>query len=318
MSSPSLLGLPLGVRGQFSGHETFPLRQLWLPKIADFINKARKNNRNADFTSVSGIDSAMRELGLGKNMVASARFWARASGVITEQDELTPFGILLFGDDKNLARDPYCTNSASIWLVHWNLARKMGAFTPIWYLFNCVNQPTLDRQSFVVGMKDLCRKCGWKVSDLTLRRAQECTLRAYLPGLSAKGYTEDFVEPLLSELGLLELTASRDVFLIHRGPHHTLPDEVFIYALMQFWLDLDSQASSLDFSRIALDYGSPGRVFKLDGDSVARRLQRLEEITNGNLEWTEQAGLRQVVRRGSALNAPHKFARKVLLKCYDL
>ena len=207
--------------GQFSGHETFPVRQLWLPKIANFIRNERKNGRVPDFTSDYGLDHAILTLGMGKNMVSSARFWARSSGVIDSGDNLTTFGKLLFGDDNNPACDPYCTNSASVWLVHWHLAHRIGVFTPIWYLFNCVNQPMLDRQSYVDGMRELCRIKGWKVSDLTIKRAQECTLRMYLPRLSAKGHTEDFIEPLLSELGLLETTASRDVFLIRRGPHHT-------------------------------------------------------------------------------------------------
>lgn len=302
--------------GQFSGHETFPLRQLWLPKIAHAVDSARILGFSPDFTSESGIEHAILSLGIGKNMVSSARFWARASGIITESDELTEIGKLIFGEGYKSGKDPYCANPATVWLVHWNLASTPDHFTPIWFLFNQVNQPTLDRQTFVDGMKELCRINGWNVSDNTLRRAQECTLRAYLPRLSAKGYVEDFVEPLLAELNLLETTASRDVFMIRRGAHKTLPHEIFVYALMNFWISKFPQSSSLDFSRIAHDYGSPGRVFKLDNDSIAERLQKIVDITNGCLEWTEQAGLRQVIRRKKAHSNPEEFAFDMLVKAY--
>lgn len=301
--------------GQFSGHETFPLRQLWLSKIADYVQR-HGHGRKPDFTSDEGIENAIIELGVGKNMVSSARFWARACQVIDESDSLTEIGQIIFGSDLTTGGDPYCTRSATVWLMHWNLASVPTRFTPIWYLFNHVNQPSLDRQSFVDGMKELCRVNGWKVSDNTLKRAQECVLRAYLPRLSAKGSTEDFVEPLLSELGLLETTASRDVFLLHRGAHKTLPDEIFVYALMDYWERLKTTSSTLDFYRIAHDFGSPGRVFKLDNENVAQRLQRLGTVTNGFLEWTEQAGLKQVTRRRAALNNPHVYAIEMLKRAY--
>ncbi len=317
MVSANSLKLPPTVCGQFSGHETFPLRQLWLSKITRSINNAKASGVPIAFTTDVGIEHAILELGIGKNMVSSARFWTRACCVIDEADRLTDIGKLIFGDANKAGADPYCVNVASIWLMHWNLASVPERFTPIWFLFNHVNQPSLDRQSFVDGMRELCRINEWKVSDNTLRRAQECTLRAYLPRLSSKGNTEDFVEPLLAELGLLETTASRDVFLINRGAHRSLPDEIFIYALMDYWVRLGNQTSSLDFARIAHDFGSPGRVFKLDNENISKRLQRLGEITKGNLEWTEQAGLRQVIRRKKAHQDPFRFAMDMLKKAYQ-
>ena len=151
--------------GQFSGHETFPLRQLWLPKIAQAVDSARTLGFSPDFTSERGIERAILSLGIGKNMVSSARFWAKACGVITEGDELTEIGKLIFGQGYQSGKDPYCANPSTVWLVHWNLASTPEHFTPIWFLFNQVNQPTLDRQTFVDGMKELCRINGWKVSN---------------------------------------------------------------------------------------------------------------------------------------------------------
>ena len=119
------------------------------------------------------------------------------------------------------------------------------------------------------------------------------------------------MEPFLSGLGLLAAT-SRDAFRICRGMHPSLPDGVFAFSLLEYWESLSRTDSSLDFGRIAYGSGSPGRVFKLDPESLRQRLGRLEELTQGALLWTEQAGLRQVVRRGDALSNPQACKLRLL------
>ena len=70
------------------------------------------------------------------------------------------------------------------------------------------------------------------------------------------------------------------------------------------------------FDRVAHDYGSPGRVFKLDEGAVADRLMALEALTDGDIQWTEQAGIRQVTRKGRALTDIDDTMTKVLRAGY--
>ena len=72
-------------RYAFSGHESFPCKTLWLKKGYDFVVQG-KNFNNPD---------AVIDLGVGKNMVASIRYWLRVFG-ICEGDEPTPLGDNLF------------------------------------------------------------------------------------------------------------------------------------------------------------------------------------------------------------------------------
>jgi hypothetical protein len=72
----------------------------------------------------------------------------------------------------------------------------------------------------------------------------------------------------------------------------------------------------LMFDRVAHDYGSPGRVFKLDENTVADRLTALERLTEGKIQWTEQAGIRQVTRTGEALNNIQATKMKLLKAVY--
>lgn len=72
--------------------------------------------------------------------------------------------------------------------------------------------------------------------------------------------------------------------------------------------------SSLAFEMVAYAEGSPGRVFKLDEDSVAERLFALNDLTGGVLSWTDTAGLRQVHRK---TNDTQKLSDLMIEKAYD-
>ena len=92
----------------YSGHESFACKSLWLKKGYDFIRN--NNNFNAP-------DSVV-QLGVGKNMVASIRFWMRAFG-LTQNDELQPIAEYLF--DANRGKDPFVEDLGTLWLLHFLL-----------------------------------------------------------------------------------------------------------------------------------------------------------------------------------------------------
>jgi len=52
------------------------------------------------------------------------------------------------------------------------------------------------------------------------------------------------------------------------------------------------------------------------GNTVADRLVALEELTHGQIQWTEQAGIRQVTRRGAALDDIRHTMNRVLKATY--
>ena len=64
---------------------------------------------------------AVVELGVGKNMVSSIRYWMKAFNLLTQDDELTLFAHKLFADD---GYDPYLEDEASLWLLHYQLSQE--------------------------------------------------------------------------------------------------------------------------------------------------------------------------------------------------
>ena len=98
---------------QFSGHETFPLRQMWLPKA---YRKAGDSGWDNDlFTS----DRAIAIFGVGKNMVAAIRHWALACDVLVERDRTLEGGEIGKFLLEPRGYDPYLENTSSLWLLHY-------------------------------------------------------------------------------------------------------------------------------------------------------------------------------------------------------
>jgi trehalose-6-phosphate synthase len=71
------------------------------------------------------------------------------------------------------------------------------------------------------------------------------------------------------------------------------------------------------FDRVAHDYGSPGRVFKIDENGITERLIALENLTNGQIQWTEQAGLRQVTLKSNTDKSIDSLKKKLLALAYS-
>ncbi|WP_371437571.1 DUF4007 family protein [Polaromonas sp.] len=281
-----------GSSAHFSGHETFPLRQMWLKKV---VQQAVQQEIPK---SVFADDYAIAEFGVGKNMVAAIRHWALACDVMREDSParyiLTPTAVAIFDDD---GLDPYSENPNTAWYAHWWLAGKGNRATTWHWLFNHVTSPVFSREELEVPLADYARSldANRKLSPATFSRDIETCIRSYAPRLSG-GTPEEYAEPMLAELGLI-YEERKGHFAFRRGPKATLSDGMFAYALLDYWEKAAPGLSSLAFESIAYGEGSPGRVFKLDEDSVADRLFNLEALTKGALSWTDTAGLRQVHRK---------------------
>jgi hypothetical protein len=273
-------------KAQFAGHETFPLRLLWLKKTFDAVGDGAS----------SGIfqeQEAIARFGVGRNMAASMRYWALASRFFQENERLispTALGALILSDD---GFDPYLERAGSVWLCHWQIASSPEMTTTTYYAFNALTAIEFDPSTLIDELMSLVVARGWRATRGTLKRDVEVFLRSYV----RKGDTlmEDAAEPLLAELGLVREARLGGWYEFVRGPKPTLHDGVFAFALAQFW-ERQGGSSSLTSEQVCYAPGSPGQVFKLDEDSVVTRLMRLDDVTDGAWRWTDTAGLRQIQR----------------------
>lgn len=282
---------------------------MWLKKVFD-----QKTEANQIKKTVFTDDDAISRFGVGKNMVASMRHWAIATNLIGEGPsgdyELSPAALKIFSND---GFDPYSENPTTAWFVHWQLAGLGNRSTTWFWLFNKVTAPNFTKSDLEKPLVDFAAEFNTKrgISASTLTRDIDTCVRSYAPR-SGGGSPEDFAEPMLGELGLIA-EETKGTFSFRRGPKPTLSNGMFVYALIDYWEVLNPTASSMAFESIVYGEGSPGRVFKLDEESVAERLFTLDEFTLGLISWTDTSGLRQVIRKNWDSSA---FQNSMLGKAY--
>ncbi|MCY4260497.1 MAG: DUF4007 family protein, partial [Rhodobacteraceae bacterium] len=271
---------------QFSGHETFPLRYGWLKKAFDRVAETEPDINNR--ATCWGNDAIAR-FGVGKNMVSSMRYWAKAARIIREPAtnvvQTTKLGRLLFGAD---GLDPWMEYPATLWLLHWQFAALPERTTWFW-VFSHYPAITFERESLIRKLDRLANEHGWssRVAQTTLKNDVACFIRTYV-ARQASGKTghDDALESPLTELGLIRGIGKNDGFRLVRGPKSTLGDGVFTYALIDFWTRFFPNAATLSFEAAAHAPGSPGRIFQFDESDVADRLAALDDVTGGALRWS--------------------------------
>lgn len=277
----------VGTKVQFAGHETFPLRLLWLKKAYDVVGAG------APCRTFQEHDAIAR-FGVGRNMAVSIRYWAFASGLFGESQGMisaTDLGHRILNDD---GLDPYLESAATIWLIHWHIASNPERTTTTYLAFNHLTGIEFDSRTIVDELFARASREGWRLTRGTLKRDVEVFLRGYVR--RGEGQVEDAAEPLLAELGLIREARIGGWYEFVRGPKPSLPDGVFAYALGKFW-EQEGNSATLTAEQICYAPGSPGRVFKLDEDSVVTRLMNLGSLTGDAWRWVDTAGLRQVQRR---------------------
>ena len=280
---------------RFSGHETFPLRYGWLKKVFDRVTETQESPDNK---SACWGDDAIARFGVGKNMVASMRHWARVIGIIeeplgTNSVRTTELGQTLFGED---GLDPYMEDPSTLWLLHVQIATHPEKTTWLW-AFSYYPAVTFERGTMIAQIERLARDCGLsKPSEITIKNDVTCLIRTYVARQPSTHTGHDGVlESPLTELGLIKAMDKKDGFRFVRGLKPTLGNGVFAYALAKFW-ESYSKADTLSFEAIAYAPCGPGRVFGLGENDLVDRLISLEKVTKGAFKWSETAGLKQLVR----------------------
>ncbi len=273
----------------FSGHETFPFRYTWLKKAVDAVSKN---------PSIFSEDSAMVDLGVGKNMVTSIKHWGLLTSLLEEKKErgiqVSEFGKKLLADH---GYDPYLEDITSLWLLHWKICTNLSKATTWYFAFSKLAQIEFTKDQLINEIVAFAESNNAKANQSIIARDVDCFIRTYVPSRNAKlGLLEDSLDCPLTELSLIQDIGQRGLYVFSRGQQKELPNEIFIYALIEYWKSLEQSGNALSFEDIAYGSGSPGVVFKLSEDSLAYRLDMLEKMTKGALKYDETSSLRQVYR----------------------
>lgn len=264
----------------FSGHDSFQCRQLWLKKGFDYVNEGKNFNS----------EDAVVQLGVGKNMVSSIRFWLKAFNIIDSKDVPTEFGILLFDDEKGL--DPFLEDEASLWLLHYQLV-KNGYSTIYSIIFNEFRKEKLffNKETFVNYVKRIAEAdSSLNFNENTVSKDFIVFANLYKCDADSKNI-EDSFSGILSELELLKTNGKGkdEQYFIENNERDNLPNSVVLYAI----LDNTNYGNSISLNTLEFEINSPGSIFALNRSGLINKISEIVSEYN-DIIYTDQAGIKEL------------------------
>lgn len=258
----------------FSGHESFTCKTLWLKKGYDFINN--DNNFNAP--------DAVVQLGVGKNMVASIRYWMRAFG-LTKTDILQPIANYLL--DSNRGKDPYMEDLGTLWLLHFLLVRT-GEATLYNLLFTQLQRErkSFDRQHVANFVKRVMTEEGKQTqyNENTVKKDIGTLVLNYV--LPQKSKALDDYSSLLIDLELIRMDADGKSYLFNIEGKRPIPWQIFLYAI------ITSKGNDNTVSYDLLQ--ELGLMFCMNDMEVIEMCKKIVEHHEDKITYSDVAGIRQL------------------------
>ncbi|MCY3968079.1 MAG: DUF4007 family protein [bacterium] len=323
----------------FARHETFHPRYGWFRKAYEAALDSADTFSNPEATV---------ELGVGKNMVKSIRFWGTAAKLIANNpnspNKRTPgvapteLGKLLFNPTDGW--DPFMEHPATLWLLHWNLLAK-PCHLPVWWVafnqFVAVEFDATDLESACASALESAAE--WKTPHASsVHKDITAMLRTYAPPeRSTRNNIDDMLNCPLRELGLVAKSLATGNYRFTMGLKPSLVPAVVAYAALDFVAraNLDAanptgantstqntaknvatKASGASqtalLSRLANEAGSPGKAFKLTESELAVLLGEAAQDSHGQLALASPAGATQLVWDGD----PAKLGIEMLNSYY--
>ena len=261
----------------FSGHESFPCKSLWLKKGYDFVIGGN------DFNSPQAVIG----LGVGKNMVASIRFWLKAFG-ITEYDKVTWLGDYLF-NEKN-GKDKYLEDIATLWLLHFNLVFSEEA--TLYKMFFCGVQRErthFEKEQVLTYVKLRMVEAGKMTlfNANTVKKDIGVLLQNY--SLPRKPQSNEDFSSLLIDLDLIRQSSESKGYYFNIDGKRKVTKEIFLYGVLKL-KELEGD-NTIAFDTIQ---ERVGLVFCMQDYETIEMLKQLAGEYSRYFIYSDVAGIKQI------------------------
>lgn len=266
----------------FSGHESFICKQFWLKKIFDYSNDQKSFND----------ETAVVQLGVGKNMVASLRYWGRAFGILDENDAPTEVAQYLF---NRRGKDIYLEDFATVWLLHYHLI-KTNRFSVSTLVFNEFRKERIEftRDQLINFLVRKTKEYDSNTdNENTIERDSNVFIRMYSKPQRGENFEiEDDFTGILIDLDLIKRYKQRGLdgkliewYKIESEDRFDLPYQVVLFCI----LDNYDRQTSITFRELLTGQNSPGAIFALNADGLYNKLQQIVDKYK-QVVYTETAG----------------------------
>lgn len=242
----------------YGQHQSFYLRVNWLRKALKHLQEGKLFSK----------DEAPEQLGLGKNMVQSLRYWVEATEVVKLDKNslyISEFGDLLNKYDRFIE----LRDTASI--IHLHLTDdKEPSTTWYWYFNYCVRKVATKEELLADLIGWIAQNDIKKPSESSLKRDLDCLVRLYCD----KDKSSDPEEVIQSPLGILGLVIEEKKNIIKRSPRYI---DIGIGALMYSLLKYKevNGISVLSVEEIEKKETLWGKAFNLQRNEIIKALEEL-------------------------------------------
>lgn len=255
---------------------------MWLKKGYDFVCAGR------DFNS----PDAVVDLGVGKNMVASIRYWLKVFGVY--DGEISTLGHYLLNKDNG--KDVYLEDVASLQLLHFNLVH-LGDATLYQMIFCGLQRErsSFDRDQALSYVALRMAEDGKQkiFNENTVKKDIAVLLQNY--SLPRKPLSNEDYSSLMIDLDLIRQNSESKGYYFNTDGKRQVVPEVFLYALIT--IQEESGDRSLPLETV---HGNIGLAFCMNELETVDMLRSLSESYPAVLSYSDVAGIRQIQFTGEA------------------
>lgn len=265
----------MNIKYTFSGHESFPCKSLWLKKGYDFVKRER--NFNAPDTVI--------DLGVGKNMVSSIRFWLKSFGLYDGKD-LSELADYLF--DEVAGRDKYMEDLATLWLLHFMIVTSDEATLYDW-LFRGLQKERkeFDRAQVLSYVKRrLLEDNKYSLfNENTVKKDIGVLLLNYV--IPQKASSNEDYSSLLLDLDLIRMDSDNNkVYFFNIEGKRQVTPEIFFYGLVK----LKGEERTVPYELLQ----ELGLIFCMSDLETISMLKYIAEKYSNFVNYSDVAGIRQM------------------------
>jgi hypothetical protein len=242
----------------YGQHQSFYLRINWLRKALKHLNDGKFLYK----------DVAAEQLGLGKNMVQSLRYWVDATDVVNIDKNImtiNEFGLLLNKYDRFIEMQ----DTASI--IHLHLTDDQEPSTTWYWYFNHCNRKVATKEELVTELIAwIVKNDSKKPSESSLKRDIDCLVRMYCD----KERFDDPEEVIQSPLSNIGLMVEDKKNIIKRSPKYS---DIGLGALMYCLLKYKETdgVEILSVEEIEKKEFLWGKVYNLQRNEIIKALEEL-------------------------------------------
>ena len=220
-------------------------------------------------------------MGVGKNMVASIRYWMKAFGCI-DGDKVTKSAEFFFNDKTGV--DPFIENDTTLWILHYMLVKNaIASIYNLAFLEFRREKKEFTKEHLLQFLKRRCSGMPGGLNESSVKKDIGVFLQTYVQPTKATSL-EDYTA-LLPELGLI-WEVDKDRFAFAEVDSRIIPEPAVLFAICDYCSG--EKTLSLDaIQDLALIFGNtiPGFI------SI---VQKLSKKYSDAIAYSDNSGIKNI------------------------